>query len=160
MNRFAWGHTSRNSPEVKKKTWIHPHHSPCICCAINRTVSRRIYKCLDPSNSDLPFLKVDFRKKEKKLNSVLQVLRSETAIWDTQCDSQIHHRAFKGFCSEEATFVPKSLKWTENGQAVFAKGNRALPLARLVTQNQTLTAGIWVALFLPRGDFASKNTKD
>lgn len=31
---------------------------------------------------------------------------------------------------------------------------------RLVTWNQTLTVGIWVALFLPRGDFVSKNTKD
>lgn len=90
MNRFAWGHTSRNSPQVKRKTWIHPHHSPCICCAINCTVSRRIYKCLDPSNSDLLFLKVDFKKKAKKLNSVFQILRSEITVWDTHNDSQMH----------------------------------------------------------------------
>lgn len=88
MNRFAWGHTSRNSPEVKK-TWIHSCHSPCICCTHQHTVSRRIYKCLDPSNSDLLFLKVDLRKK-KKLNSVFQILRSEITIWDTHNDSQIH----------------------------------------------------------------------
>ena len=33
---------------------------------VNHTVSRRIYKCLDPSNSDLLFLKVDLRKKRKE----------------------------------------------------------------------------------------------
>ena len=32
---------------------------------INHTISRRKYKCLDPSNSDLLFLKVDLRKEKK-----------------------------------------------------------------------------------------------
>lgn len=37
-------------------------------------------------------------------------------------------RVLKGFYFEEITFVPKWLKGTEKGQAVFAKGNRALTL--------------------------------
>lgn len=36
-----------------------------LAANINHTVSRRKYKCLDPSNSDLLFLKADLRKKKK-----------------------------------------------------------------------------------------------
>lgn len=32
MNGLAWGHTSRNSPGVKNKTWICQGHRLCVCC--------------------------------------------------------------------------------------------------------------------------------
>lgn len=126
---------------------------------INHVASQQ--KMPRPFSLRSPFSESWFEKKEeeKKLTSVFKVLRSEIRIQDKPWFADAADRLFKGFYFEEVTFVPKWLKWTENGRLSLPKETGHC-LSEAVTWNQTLTAGIWVPFFLPRGDFVSKNTKD
>lgn len=145
MNWVAWGHTAKNSPGVKNKTWICKRHGPCIC-----------YKyqphCLSKENAQAllillsqHFLKVHLRRKwqgsgglnmfpkfyEMKLELRINIMIHKCSRQSPQSSLFWGHY----LCAQVA-----ERNWEGAGCLCQRKSGTASP--RLVTWNQTLTTGI------------------